>query len=384
MKAKSIILLAATLFAALFTEGCNRTIGPENAANGDAIAFRAGIELIRNDGATKALNTNTSFSSGEKFQVFGRRTGEGRNTRIFYKDGASDPSHNFQSVTVTNNGSEWTYSPLSYWYWVNESNYYDFIAVNPHDAHAERMMEGGEDIPGYMAVKSRYRIASDNYDLLMAATRRSGHVQNRTAPVDLVFNHMLCAVKVVVINESAETELTLTSIGFDNVIQSAYAKMTIDSEGVPEYYWIDSQRTNAAVSVFSGSQVLTYTEPGNRYATDFKLLIPGDLSDTIDGTLAPEEGDPDYAAKLAAYEGKIPHLNIGFTFSGAGGYTPPPIMIKDIQRTKYGNDDPISVWEPGIRYTYYISIRLDGGITVRVVTTDWDDIEAETPGLLID
>lgn len=384
MKAKSIILLAATLFTALFTEGCNRTISPENAANGNAIAFRAGIELIHSDGTTKALNTNTSFSSGDKFQVFGRRTGEGRNTRIFFKDDSADPSQNFQSVTVTNNGSEWIYSPLSYWYWVNESNYYDFIAVNPYDTPSERMMEGGEDIPGYMAVKSKYSIASDDYDLLMAATRRSGHIQNRTAPVDLVFNHMLCAVKIVVINESTTTNLTLTSIGFDNIIQSAYAKMTIDAEGVPEYYWIDSQRTNAAVSVFSGSETLTTSEPNNSYATSFELLIPGDLTDTIDGTLAPEEGDQEYASKLAAYDNKIPHLNIGFTFSGAGGYTPPPIMLKDIQRTKYGTDDPISVWEPGIRYTYYISIRLDGDIIVRVVTTEWDDIEAETPGLLID
>ena len=78
----------------------------------------------------------------------------------------------------------------------------------------------------------------------------------------------------------------------------------------------------------------------------------------------------------------MPRLNVGFTAND----TPltPSILLKDIQRTKYDTEDPITVWEPGIRYTYHIGIRLDGGIVVRVVTTEWDEIEAETPGLLIE
>lgn len=380
MKPGYIISLAALLLAAFTFEGCSRAAYPgDTSDNGGAITFRAGIELTHSDPSTKALNTNTTFTEGDKFTVFGRRTGEGRNTRIFYKDDAPDPSGNFQGVTVTRGASEWTYSPLSYWYWVNESNFYDFIAVHPYTAPAERMMEDGEDIPGYMAVKSQYTISTDSHDLLMAATRRQGHVADRTAPVNLVFNHMLCAVKVIVTNESATTDLTLTSVSVNNIIQSAYAKMTIDSGGQPEYYWIDSQRTGADVSIFAGSQAIAH---GNDYSTEFHLLIPGDLADTIDGSLAPEEGDADYETKLAEYEGKIPHLNVGFTVN-AVQYTP-YILLKDIQRTKYDTENPISVWEPGIRYTYHIGIRLDGGIIVRVVTTEWDEIEAETPGLLIE
>lgn len=380
MRPGYIISLAALLLAAFTFGSCSRAAYPgDTSDNGGAITFRAGIELVQSEPSTKALNTNTTFTEGDKFTVFGRRTGEGRNTRIFYKDDAPDPSGNFQGVTVTRGASEWTYSPLSYWYWVNESNFYDFIAVHPYDAPAERMMEDGEDIPGYMAVKSQYTISTDSHDLLMAATRRQGHVADRTAPVNLVFNHMLCAVKVIVTNESATTDLTLTSVSVNNIIQSAYAKMTIDSGGQPEYYWIDSQRTGADVSIFAGSQAIAH---GNDYSTEFHLLIPGDLADTIDGSLTPKEGDANYETKLAEYEGKIPHLNVGFTVN-AVQYTP-FILLKDIQRTKYDTEDPISVWEPGIRYTYHIGIRLDGGIIVRVVTTKWDEIEAETPGLLIE
>ena len=380
MRPGYIISLAALLLAAFTFGSCSRAAYPgDSSVTEGAITFRAGIELTHSDPSTKALNTNTAFSEGDQFTVFGRRTGEGRNTRIFYKDDAPDPSGNFQGVTVTRGASEWTYSPLSYWYWVNESNFYDFIAVHPHNAPAERMMEDGEDIPGYMAVKSQYTISTDSHDLLMAATRRQGHVADRTAPVNLVFNHMLCAVKVIVTNESTDTDLTLTSVSVNNIIQSAYAKMTIDSGGNPEYYWIDSQRTGANVSIFTGSEEL---EPDENYATEFHLLIPGDLADTIDGSLAPEEGDADYETKLEAYESKVPRLNVGFTVND----TPltPSILLKDIQRTKYDTEDPITVWEPGIRYTYHIGIRLDGGIIVRVVTTKWDEIEAETPGLLIE
>ena len=386
MKAKYIISLATALLAASLLAGCEGMLDPEGSGKGNVISFDAGIKLIRRDSPTKALNTATTFSAGDKFTVFGRRTGEGRNTRIFYKDDSEIPAENYQGVTVTREASKWTYSPPSYWYWVNESNYYDFIAVHPYTSPAERMMEDGVDIPGNMAVKSQYVIGTDDYDLLMAATRRSGHVSNRTAPVNLEFHHMLCAVKVVITNESSSKALTLTSISMDNLIQSAWAKMTIDSNGDPEYYWIDSQRTGASESLFSGSQTIptTASAPSNTYATDFVLLIPGDLADTIDGSLPPEEGEENYAAKLAAYEGKVPHLNIGLTFTGAApGYEPDPILLKDIQRSKYSTDDPIAVWQPGIRYTYYIDVRLDGGVIVRVVTTEWDEIEAETPGLLI-
>ena len=380
MKPGYIISLAAMLLAAFTLGSCSKQAYPgDSSETGGAIAFRAGIELAHSEPSTKALNTNTTFTEGDKFTVFGRRTGEGRNTRIFYKDDATDPSGNFQSVVVTREASDWTYSPLSYWYWVNESNFYDFIAVHPHDAPAERMMEDGADIPGYMAVKSQYSLSTHSHDLLMAATRRYGHVADRTSPVNLVFNHMLCAVKVIVTNESANTDLTLTSVSVDNIIQSAYAKMTIDSGGDPEYYWIDSQRTGVDVGIFSGSQAITH---GDDYSTEFHLLIPGDLSDTIDGSLAPEEGEADYESKLAAYEGKVPHLKIGFTVNDVP--FAPSVLLKDIQRTKYDTEDPISVWEPGIRYTYHIGIRLDGGIIIRVVTTEWDEIEAETPGLLIE
>ena len=366
MKEVRLIFLAFALLAVLFAGGCARTPNP-GPVEGGVISFQAGVELVREESSTKALNEATSFTNGQTFRVFGRRTGEGQNTRIFYRDDSEDPMENYQSVAVTKTDDVWTYSPPIYWYWVSERNYYDFIAVYPDDAPAVRMMDESvppKDIPGNMAIKSEYNIASDTHDLLMAATRRVGLALDRTAPVELTFNHMLCAVKVVVSNESTSESLTLNELSLNNIIQSAYAKMTIDSKGEPEYYWIDSRRNETKVILFTGTE--TVLADGD-YATSFKLLIPGDLTDTIDGS---------------SDEDKMPHLNV--VIDGFSSEDIPPIPLKDIQRSRYTTEDPITVWEPGIRYTYHIIVRLDGGVRVTVVTTEWDEIEAETPGLLIE
>ena len=387
MRERRFIYLTIAVWVALSLAGCLRGLDYGSESDGSPITFDAGVELIRGDVSTKALNTNTSFTTGDKFRVFGRRSGEGKDTRIFYKGDDADPLNNYESVEVTRTSGpdKWSYTPPVYWYWVNESNYYDFIAVHPADASAERMKTtDGKDIPGYMAVKAPYNIKSDDYDLLMAASRRKGHEANRVAPVELTFHHMLSAVRFIVTNQSAGTNITLDSLIIGNVIQSAYAKMTIDAKDEAEYYWIDSQRTTDTLSFYEGSKKLYYTgytppEPPDAeppynvsYTTEFRLLIPADLSETVDGSLVPAVPNDDY-------NGKIPYLRIVID-----GYTIPPILLKDIQRTRYGTDDPISVWEPGVRYTYNIDVRVDGGVIITVITTEWEELEAETPGLLIE
>ena len=56
-----------------------------------------------------------------------------------------------------------------------------------------------------------------------------------------------------------------------------------------------------------------------------------------------------------------------------------PISLKTILD---GNSSAITSWEAGKKYTYHIYIRM-GGIYVNVITTQWDPVSAETPGLQI-
>ena len=46
-------------------------------------------------------------------------------------------------------------------------------------------------------------------------------------------------------------------------------------------------------------------------------------------------------------------------------------------------NQPITVWNPGIKYHYEIELRIGVGIVVTVTTTPWEVVEAETPGLMI-
>ena len=369
------------LGALLLAGSCTRTLDPANGNDYGAIGFDVAVVLHADD-ATKSstLNENTRFALGEKFRVYGRRVGEGRNTRIFGNDGELVEWYNNGTAGDTSD-DYWKYSPLSYWYWVSQSNYYDFLAVSPDpdgSGQSERMTDGGgNDIPGNLAVTKSYSITVNGSgvlqpgtDLLMAGTRRTGaNAATRTDKVPLTFKHMLSAVKVVVTNDSDANSLTLNSIKFDNLIHTAKAKVTIDATGLPEFSWIDTQRKSDKVTVSSPGSTLT-TSSRTYDPAAYDLFIPADLTVAIDGSLNPDSS-------------KLPHLIVNFTPAG-GSATEETIPLTDIQKSRYGTDDPLLEWEPGIRYTYNISIRLDGGVFVTVVTTEWDPITAETPGLLID
>lgn len=379
--------------------GCTRPVVGDDSAPGDAIAFEAGISLIEDD-ATRATSTpdwdfikRTAFNAGEKIHVFGRRTGEGANTRILGDSGVWVTSSDHDSDPAT--PVHWSYSPSSYWFWVNTSNYYDFVAAfyPDNDLSPARRMESspGVDNPGNMAIEKSYSLVSNNYDLLMAGTRRNGvDAANRSNLVPFAFHHMLCAVRVWVTNESEDEgkTVTLNSIGFDNLIQGAKAKATVDAVGEAEFSWIDTQHTSAVKNVYTNSSDPALPAGGGsrKPADEYTLLIPGDLSVAIDGTLEPDENDyanvEAYEAALAAYEAKIPHLIINYTPSG-GVARERKIVLKNVKKSRYGSAEAIAEWEMGIKYTYHVVIRLDGDVLISVITTEWDRVDAETPGLLI-
>jgi len=358
---------------ALLFAGCHRTDpeGPEGA--GDGIGFDAGISGL----SRSTLITGTTFSNGQHFKVFGRRTGEGKESVLFGANGTD----------VTLSGGVWTYSPSQYWYWVNSTNYYDFLASYGEPAVADPSKNTSRmDIPGNLAISKRYAL-SDDYDLLLAGLRRRGDASARSAKVPLLFHHMLCAVKVRVVNESEGTNLTLNDITFHHLIFDAKAKVTLDALGEADYLWIDTQRADGVQSdksIFSGAQLLSTSDRTYEPAA-YTLLIPADLNETINGLPAPVFEDyADVDAYTAAAKAVLPYMSVTFTVAGALASETHDILLKDIQKQRFASDDPISEWEQGYKYVYTIAIRLDGGVIVTVITTEWEDITAETPGILIE
>ena len=75
----------------------------------------------------------------------------------------------------------------------------------------------------------------------------------------------------------------------------------------------------------------------------------------------------------------MPKILLTFSSGSAPSQTV-PIILKDVPRA---DSSLLTSWEMGYRYTYFISMRLDGGLLVSITTIAWEDIEAETPGILI-
>ena len=259
------------------------------------------------------------------------------------------------------------------WSWQSEADYYDFLGVYPTRKGTSRM-----DIPGNLAISTHYSISNSNYDLMYALYRRHGSDNNRIAAVPLVFRHTLSAVGIVFTNDSNIMDITINSYEFKHMVVSADAKATMDEIGNPEITWINTTRNgnpvrhvdpNSNDALLKGKS----KEGSHSYTGAYDFFIPTALDAT-------SNGDPD--AQDA--QDHMPCLVITYTPTGHQTKTA-SILLKDIQRDPFNGDTtPVDVWEPGVRYTYHISIRMDGAVIITVVTTKWEEISAETPGVMID
>ncbi len=354
-----IIRIAAAACTLLMVAGCARTLDP--AQEGNAIRFTAGSALLRDDAKTKGgdIKDGTAFDIDDAFTVYGRR------------HGSLGESIVFNGETVTKESTGWEYSPARFWFWESEGNYYDFVAVYPAGKGSVRMA-----IPDNLAVQTAYNIertpTPDNYDLMAATYRRRGNVADPCARVDLSFSHMTSAVGVVIINNSTETNVTISQIEFQNLAVCGDAKVTLDNLGNTTLSWINTERNTNLVRTTTYSPNVSIAA-GSRYALDndhpdgakdYDLMIP----QSLDQAAAAGSGDAHKPKLLLTYK------------PGSGASKTATITLKDVPKA---DTTPLTSWEIGHKYTYFISMRLDGGLLVSISTTAWDDVEAETPGLLI-
>ena len=348
-------LVAAALFLA---EGCYRM--DELRPEAETIGFDAGSRLLRDDATKSAdLFEGSDFAVNQRIDIFGRYHGESDDVLLFNGTEVEKKTE-----------SSWQYSPPCYWEWESVNDYYDFLGVYP--THKGSVMQ----IPGYLAVEAPYAIVGanntrgDDYDLLLAGYRRKGNVHNLYAVVPLTFRHALCAVRVIVFNESKDKDIQLDSYAFKHIIVNASAKITMNALGDPEISWINSQRTASEIATTIRGEAPGVTlyaknhEGSHSHTGAYDFFVPADLSETSNGS-----SSTDY----------MPHIILKYTPSGEVQVTK-PILLKEIQQS---DKSFIDTWQPGVKYTYYIEIRLDGGVRVTVITTDWDTVDAETQGLLI-
>lgn len=350
---KRIIRIATALAGCiLLAAGCIRR--SDLGSDGTPIGFSAGSALLRDD-ATKSgtLRTGTQFAVGDKFAVFG------------WHNAAGEFIFDNQPVELKSSGY-WEYNPTQAWDWRSGSDFYDFLAVYP--------FRSSDPLPDAVSsprvIVSQSYDTADQYDLMMAGVHRTAGENARGRAVHLAFQHLCCAVRVLVYNDSEQKDFTLNAYSFLNIPSQAVARVQfINDVAVPG--WTEAQRfADTPVGGVSGiAQTLSHGSTAPGYTSPFDLLIPLALNE-----------------ELGTGTGRWPKLVLNITKEGSAEAEDVEVDLKDVCLLD-GNDietqDPILQWERGFVYTYKIHIKVDGGIVVHVKTTEWDVVEAETPGLLI-
>ncbi len=327
-------------------------------AGGDgAIRFSAGPALtVQEAPATKFGAMKEGFTTaGETVRVYTRRN--------------TDGSPVFNGDAVTWDGSAWSYDNIRYWNWTSSSDYYDFLAVYQPAGMAISPTFDNAAIP--LRLSASYNAAAAQYDLMLAGTRRKYEDENHLSPVSLEFRHMLSAVTFKLTNLSNATQVRLDGYHFENIVTQGTASVSADydSEGNPAFAWSETSRqatpTGGSVSASAAelSGRIPWTVGTNRTKTVdlYDLMIPQSHEGKI--------GADGYPVLVVDY------TPIGFSPGHA------EILLKDIPVT--GGTTPITGWEAGTKYCYEINIDPDAGAKVRVIVMPWDDVQAETPGLLL-
>lgn len=344
-------IFVAAFACALLMAGCFEV----DSAREQEICFRAGSPLL-NDDNTKSETLKDAFGNGDCFYVFGAKTVNSSHVIVFGEE--NNP------LQVSYNGSAWSYSPTQSW--DESASGYDFLAISRPSTAVGTISCNPASFP---FVASLIYDVEAQYDLMVACEGREkvadpGHF---TDPVHLNFYHTLSAVSVTVYNDSPSLDITLNSYGFKNLYRTA--TLTVEYfDDDPQSSWMVSRfETNTVLGDDSGSLLYGMNKEGSHSypaALQFDLMIPQDL-------------DP-----VSAY---IPKLVLNYSYQedpeDPVEEVETHINLKDIKIK--GSDQAITSWEKGTKYNYEIHIRYGGGIRVHVITTPWEVVNAQTPGLQI-
>ncbi len=341
---KSIIRTATALAGCiLIAAGCiqRSSIIPD----GRPISFAAS-SLLRNDATKSGSTPKTEFAPGDIFYVFGQH-------------GTATPLL-FDKTQVSFDGSAWNYSPLRFWDWAGADDEYNFLAITGPEAPEDIEYIGSTPL---RARVTAYRPTESQYDLMAAAAHRS---DGSIGQVTMDFRHLLSSVSVTVINDTEDKSLTLYSVGFQHIAAEGSVSVQQNGNDVTSS-WGTLPRNGSVILGYSTEDGNHTIPPGGSYpeAGITDLMIPQSLN-PLDSSKPALILDYAYHDDDLDQDVRIPDVRVRLE------------EIRDSNSNGY-----ILAWTPGVKYHYEIHIRLGGGVRVRVITTQWDVVNAETPGLTI-
>ena len=347
----------------------------------EVISFQAQAPLVQNSPGTKTgvIKTGTTFkdSGNDRMAVFGWHNGEPDHPeRVFQSE-----TERIHKIVASFNGPEiWPYldSPTP-WDWKNTTtDYYDFLAVYPATAAPDAATTSAAN--PHLVISNTYApTRSSQYDLMVDGVRRTADETSRDRTVAFNFTHRLCAVKVIIKNDSAsDASFTLHSYYFKNMITRADWQAALDA-GVVNFTWSNPQRSSDPFLGSDPGSDLNRTLPSSGTESE-RTYDPG----TANAATGTETGFDLMVPQTLSPAGIKPAIFISYTKATDANPTTKSVSLQNIPvKTGSGPQNTIDAWEPGKKYIYEITIRVGGGVIVNVITTEWDEVEAETPGLLI-
>jgi len=126
----------------------------------------------------------------------------------------------FNGVTVTSNGTAWTYSPVQYWY---RSSAYHFRAVWPAGAFGSSAASYSDALTGSDATISGFTTGSNaDTDLVLSdletiTTDSEAEPSSANDKVNLTFRHILSNVKVSVAKQDEGADIRLVGVQLSGV-----------------------------------------------------------------------------------------------------------------------------------------------------------------------
>lgn len=375
--------MAAVACTLSLLAGCTAKLDP---AEERVISFTARSPLMRDDATPPATKSgtlknafdqasddvNVGVAKADSFFVWGRKIVSGVPSSVFTGN----------KVTLKNLGSNaddpsddvWTYTNKRFW--DTGARYYDFLAFSgsPLSAISCNPASGGS-----LTATVDYDPTESQHDILAAFYQRAkGNADAiSTAAVHMPFQHVLSAVSVTIYNDTPSSlstpNITLNAYTFRNIVTNSTGTFSQDGNALAALTttsWSSERHNGLATGVLgdsSGPHVIT---PSSHYpATEsWDLMIPQEL-----------EPIGNYTPQLYL-DYKYKHVNqytdTEETVIAQFGINLDGIHVKN-------SEDFITSWEPGKRYFYEIHVRLGGGVNVTVNVTDWEEVIAETPGVII-
>lgn len=341
MRMKKIVFIAAVALAAA---ACSKTysVGPDSQKS---VGFSSW-----NDVMTKA--DKSAFAANDEIEVYG-----------YKHNNEADKATVFNDTDVKYDGSNWTYSPIRFW--DKNFSHYTFFAVYP-----KNQLTSGDYAQNGLFATNDFTYDGTNEQLLVAKKTTVLNA-NFGQDVNLTFKHLASKVdiKVKKHSEISDVKLTVTSISVNDIqTKGHFTVASYDASNNPVGDW-----TVASTPVKNDNTAAPYKSTTSvsidAGVTTSANLISGLIA--MPQTMATGTGAQTITIEYTLTTGTAPNLD---TISYDKTFEIGAFDKTDPDPTDKNNTAPfISSWEPGVHYTYYITINADNKITFSADIEDWAD-----------